>query len=437
MRNIVVVGLQWGDEGKGKIVDWLAEKADVVVRFQGGQNAGHTIKTSNQTFKLSQLPSGILRPGKIGVIGSGVVLDPFSLIREIENIEEKGISITPKNLVIAENTSLLLPIHIEMDRIREERLGKGKIGTTGKGIGPAYEDRVGRRAVKVGDLKDANDLSKALDKLVNHHNILRKGLGVSKTRTEELFQQLNKIAPLISGYAKSTWWISQNLTKTGKMVLFEGAQGTFLDIDHGTYPFVTSSSTVAGNAATGSAVGPRDLGFVLGICKAYQTRVGEGPFPTELFDDDGTTLAAKGHEFGTVTGRPRRCGWIDIPMVKMACTLSGVDGIALMKMDVLDEFDEVKIGIGYRLGEKQMDHLPYQISQQEILEPIYETHPGWRQSTSGIRNKEDLPTNAVNYIKRLEYLIGCPIMLVSNSPLREDTIIYSQQMNNYFDNLPK
>ena len=431
MRNIVIVGLQWGDEGKGKIVDWLAEKADVVVRFQGGQNAGHTIKTSNQTFKLSQLPSGILRPGKVGVIGSGVVLDPFSLIKEIKNIQTKGININAENLVIAENTSLLLPVHIEMDRIREERSGIKKIGTTGKGIGPAYEDRVGRRAVKVGDLKDVKDLDKALDKLVNHHNVLRRGLEVPEIDKEKLFGNLKNIAPSISDFAKSTWWISQNLIKSGKRVLFEGAQGTFLDIDHGTYPFVTSSSTVAGNAATGSAVGPQDLGFVLGICKAYQTRVGEGPFPTELFNTEGKTLAAKGHEFGTVTGRPRRCGWIDVSMVKMACSLSGVNGIALMKMDVLDDFDEVKIGVGYRLGQEKLSYLPYQVSLQQKLEPIYETLPGWKQSTSGIRNKDDLPINAVQYIKRLETLIGCPIMLVSNSPLREDTIIYSQQMQHF------
>lgn len=431
MRNIVVVGLQWGDEGKGKIVDWLAEKADVVVRFQGGQNAGHTIKTTNQTFKLSQLPSGILRPGKVGVIGSGVVLDPFSLIKEIENIEKKGINISPENLVIADNTTLLLPVHIEMDRIREERSGSKKIGTTGKGIGPAYEDRVGRRALKVGDLNEVRDLASSLEKLVDHHNALRRGLEVPEIDKEELVANLSKIAPAISKFAKSTWWISQSLIKSGKRVLFEGAQGTFLDIDHGTYPYVTSSSTVAGNAATGSAVGPKDLGFVLGICKAYQTRVGEGPFPTELFNMEGETLAAKGHEFGTVTGRPRRCGWIDTAMVKMACSLSGVNGIALMKLDVLDDFKEVKIGVGYHLGNEKLDYLPYQISQQQELEPIYETLPGWQQSTSGIKNKEDLPTNALQYIKRLETLIGCPIMLVSNSPLREDTIKYSQQMQTY------
>ncbi len=431
MRNIVVVGLQWGDEGKGKIVDWLAEKADAVVRFQGGQNAGHTIRTANQTFKLSQLPSGILRSGKTGVIGSGVVLDPFSLITEIENVRKKGISITSENLIIAENTSLLLPVHIEMDRIREKRSGSMKIGTTGQGIGPAYEDRVGRRAVKVGDLLDLTDLDKALGKLVNHHNVLRRGMDVSEIDKEELFESLKKIAPIISSFAKSTWWINQNLIKSGKMVLFEGAQGTFLDIDHGTYPYVTSSSTVAGNAATGSAVGPRDLGFILGICKAYQTRVGEGPFPTELFNDEGKTLAANGNEFGTVTGRPRRCGWIDTAMIKMACSLSGVDGIALMKLDVLDEFEEVKIGVGYHLGNEILNYLPYQVSQQKILEPIYETLPGWKQSTSGIRRKEDLPVNAVRYIKRLETLIGCPIMLVSNSPIREDTITYSQHMQTF------
>ena len=428
MRNIVIVGLQWGDEGKGKIVDWLAEKADVVVRFQGGQNAGHTIKTSNQTFKLSQLPSGILRPEKIGMIGSGVVLDPFSLLKEIAGIEKKGIKITPENLIIAENTSLLLPVHIEMDRIREARSGNNKIGTTGKGIGPAYEDRVGRRAVKVGDLKASEDLAKALAKLVNHHNVLRRGLAVPEIEEEELFNNLTMISPTISAFAKSTWWINQNLFKTGKMVLFEGAQGTFLDIDHGTYPFVTSSSTVAGNAATGSAVGPQDLGFILGICKAYQTRVGEGPFPTELVEDEGKLLATKGHEIGTVTGRPRRCGWIDIAMVRMACALSSVNGIALMKLDVLDDFEEVKIGVGYCLGKEKLNYLPYQISQQEQLEPIYETLPGWKQSTSGIRNKDDLPRNARRYIARLETLLDCPIMLVSNSPLREDTIVYSKQM---------
>ncbi len=431
MRNIVVVGLQWGDEGKGKIVDWLAEKADVVVRFQGGQNAGHTIKTANQTFKLSQLPSGILRPGKVGVIGSGVVLDPFSLIQEIESVENQGIRITTENLVIAENTTLLLPLHIEMDKIREERSGTTKIGTTGKGIGPAYEDRVGRRALKAGYLSDLDELDKVLDKLINHHNVLRRGLNVLEIGKEGLIEKLHKVAPVISKYTKSTWWIYENLIQSGNRVLYEGAQGTFLDIDHGTYPYVTSSSTVAGNAATGSGVGPKDLGFVLGICKAYQTRVGEGPFPTELFDHEGQTLASKGHEFGTVTGRPRRCGWIDTVMIKMACALSGVNGIALMKMDVLDEFDEIKIGVGYHLGKEKLDYLPYQLGQQQKLEPIYETLPGWQQSTCGIRNKEDLPPNAQKYIRRLETLIGCPIVLVSNSPIREDTINYSPLIQTY------
>ena len=431
MQNLVVVGLQWGDEGKGKIVDWLAEQADVVVRFQGGQNAGHTIKTDQHQFKLSQLPSGILRKGKVGMIGSGVVLDPFSLLEEISRVQAQGITISEKNLVIAENTSLLLPFHIELDLLREEQSGRTKIGTTGKGIGPAYEDRVGRRAIKIGDLTDPVALDTSFSRLVQYHNTIRRGMKAPLVDAEPILQRLKTIAPKIAKFAKPSWSILRHFQQEGKRLLFEGAQGTFLDIDHGTYPYVTSSSTVAGNAATGSGLGPNKLGYVLGICKAYQTRVGEGPFPTEINDEQGKKLASLGHEFGTVTGRLRRCGWIDTTMVKMACDYSGVNGIALMKLDVLDQFAEIKIGIGYTCDGEHLDYLPFQVNKQKRLKPIYKTLPGWQCSTVGIRNRKDLPPAALHYISVLENILECPIDLVSTSPLREDTILYSSTINQY------
>ena len=432
MENLVVIGLQWGDEGKGKIVDCLAEISDVVVRFQGGQNAGHTIKTKDQKFKLSQLPSGILREGKIGMIGSGVVLDPFSLLKEIKQIETQGITITDRNLIIAENTSLLLPFHIELDLLREKQSGKTKIGTTGKGIGPSYEDRVGRRAIKAGNLANVSELETIWKRLINYHNTIRKGMQEPLIDGEEVLNELKAIAPKISQFVKPTIKILRQFQESNKKLLFEGAQGTFLDIDHGTYPFVTSSSTTAGNAATGSGVGPKDIGYVLGICKAYQTRVGEGPFPTELEDEIGNQLASIGNEVGTVTGRPRRCGWIDTAMVKMACEYSGVDGIALMKLDVLDTFEEVKIGVGYTLNGKFLDYLPFEISKQQQLKPVYQTLPGWKSSTVGISNRDELPLEAMDYISTLETILGCKVDLVSTSPIREDTIVFSDHFKPFF-----
>ena len=423
--------MQWGDEGKGKIVDWLSEKADVVIRFQGGQNAGHTIKTRDQEFKLSQLPSGILRTGKTGVIGSGVVLDPFALLAEIDKVRTQGIQVSADNLVICENATLLLPFHIELDRLREQQSGRAKIGTTGKGIGPAYEDRVGRRALKVGDLQDPVQLKTALRHLVAYHNTLRRGMGVPAIEPDPILKQLVKIAPHINPYAKPTWSTMRRFQKDGKRLLFEGAQGTFLDIDHGTYPFVTSSSTVAGNAATGSGLGPNKLGYALGICKAYQTRVGEGPFPTELDNAHGRQLASTGHEFGTVTGRPRRCGWLDAVMVKMACDYSGVDGIALMKLDVLDQFDEIKVCVEYELDGERIDHLPFQLDRQRRLVPVYKTFRGWNRSTIGIQAQDELPKETRNYIDGLEDLLDCRVDLVSTSPLRESTIIYSDHIGKF------
>jgi adenylosuccinate synthase len=422
MANVAVVGAQWGDEGKGKIVDWLSERADVVVRFQGGHNAGHTLVVGGETYKLSLLPSGVVR-GKLSIIGNGVVVDPWALLAEIARIAEQGVHITPEVLKIAENATLILPLHGHLDRAREEASGAGKIGTTGRGIGPAYEDKVGRRAIRLCDLEDPAMLEAKVAKMVAHHNALLRGLGAPEIDWDETLAALREIAPKILPYSAVVWQILDDIRHTRKRVLFEGAQGTMLDIDHGTYPFVTSSNTVSGNAGTGSGVGPSQVGYVLGICKAYTTRVGSGPFPTELFDKVGETLGDRGHEFGTVTGRRRRCGWFDAVLVRQAVKVGGVDGIALTKLDVLDGFDELKICTGYKIGGKVIQHLPAGQAQQAEVEPIYEVMPGWKESTRGARSWKDLPASAIKYIRRIEELITAPVALLSTSPERDDTIL--------------
>lgn len=423
MANVVVVGAQWGDEGKGKIVDWLSERADVVVRFQGGHNAGHTLVIEGVTYKLSLLPSGVVRPGKIGVIGNGVVIDPWALLEEIENISKQGVHITGDNLRIAENATLILPLHRELDMMREAAAGTGKIGTTGRGIGPAYEDKVGRRAIRIQDLKNFNTLDAKIDRILVHHNALRKGLGEPLVSKDALLAELRDVAPKILPFIDTTWIFLDEARKAGQRILFEGAQGALLDIDHGTYPFVTSSNTVAAQAATGAGVGPRSVGHVLGIAKAYTTRVGEGPFPTELDDEIGNRLGERGHEFGTVTGRKRRCGWFDAVLVRQVCKVSGIDGIALTKLDVLDGFEEIKVCVGYRCDGEQLDRLPAGQNAQSKIEPIWETLEGWSQSTCGARSWAELPAQAVKYVRRVEELIGCPVTLLSTSPERDDTIL--------------
>lgn len=423
MANVVVVGAQWGDEGKGKIVDWLSERADVIVRFQGGHNAGHTLVIDGTVYKLSLLPSGILRDGKLGVIGNGVVLDPWALMSEIEKIAGQGVTVGPHNLMIAENTPLILPVHQDLDQMREAAAGKAKIGTTGRGIGPAYEDKVGRRSIRVADLADEETLDARLDRLLAHHDALRIGLGAEKIDRAALKARLMEIAPSILQFAAPVWKVLAEKRKAGSRILFEGAQGALLDVDFGTYPYVTSSNTLAGMAATGSGMGPGAVGFVLGIVKAYTTRVGAGPFPCELNDAVGTHLATVGREKGTVTGRDRRCGWFDAVLVRQTCTTSGVKGIALTKLDVLDGLEELKICTGYRLGDEVLDHLPTAASLQNKVEPIYETMPGWQGSTGGARSWADLPAEAVKYVRRIEELIGCPVALLSTSPERDDTIL--------------
>lgn len=423
MANVVVVGAQWGDEGKGKIVDWLSERADVVVRFQGGHNAGHTLVIGGTTYKLSLLPSGVVRPGKIGIIGNGVVIDPWALLKEIETLDGQGVAITGDNLRIAENATLILPLHRELDVMREAAAGKGKIGTTGRGIGPAYEDKVGRRAIRVQDLKNLETLGPKVDRILVHHNALRKGLGEALICADTLMQELTDVAPKILPFIDSAWSFLDEARKAGKRILFEGAQGALLDIDHGTYPFVTSSNTVAAQAATGSGVGPRSVGYVLGIAKAYTTRVGSGPFPTELDDEIGNRLGERGHEFGTVTGRRRRCGWFDAVLARQVCKVSGIDGIALTKLDVLDGFDEIKVCVGYRCDGETLDRLPAGQNAQSKIEPVWETLEGWSQSTYGARSWADLPAQAVKYVRRVEELIGCPVSLLSTSPERDDTIL--------------
>ncbi|MDA3857289.1 MAG: adenylosuccinate synthase [Roseovarius sp.] len=424
MANVVVVGAQWGDEGKGKIVDWLSERADVIARFQGGHNAGHTLVIDGEVYKLNALPSGVVRGGKLSVIGNGVVLDPWHLVREIASIRKQGVEITPETLMIAENTPLILPIHGELDRAREEAASKGtKIGTTGRGIGPAYEDKVGRRSVRVADLADEATLVAHVDRALQHHDPLRKGLGIDPIDRDALIAQLREIAPEILQYAAPVWKVLNEKRRAGKRILFEGAQGALLDIDFGTYPFVTSSNVIAGQAATGTGIGPGSIDYVLGIVKAYTTRVGEGPFPTELDDADGQRLGERGHEFGTVTGRKRRCGWFDACLVRQTCATSGVNGIALTKLDVLDGFETLRICVAYDLDGKRLDYLPTAADAQARCTPVYEEMPGWSASTEGARSWADLPAEAIKYVRRVEELIDCPVALLSTSPEREDTIL--------------
>ncbi|MBD1202784.1 MAG: adenylosuccinate synthase [Rhodobacteraceae bacterium] len=423
MANVVVVGAQWGDEGKGKIVDWLSERADIVARFQGGHNAGHTLVIDGNVYKLSLLPSGIVRGGKLSVIGNGVVLDPWALLSEIEKLRGQGVEVNPDNLLIAENTPLILPVHGELDRARENQNSVAKIGTTGRGIGPAYEDKVGRRTVRVADLADEATLDLRIGRLLTHHNALRAGLGLEPIDPAGLKAQLLEVAPKILPYAKPVWKVLTEARRAGKRILFEGAQGSLLDVDFGTYPYVTSSNTLAGMAATGTGLGPTAVDFVLGIVKAYTTRVGEGPFPTELFDADGERLGERGHEFGTVTGRKRRCGWFDAVLVRQTCATSGVSGIALTKLDVLDGFKTLRICTGYDLDGEKLDYLPTAANLQARVTPIYEEMEGWTQSTAGARSWADLPGAAIKYVRRIEELIQCPVALLSTSPERDDTIL--------------
>ena len=423
MQNVVVVGSQWGDEGKGKIVDWLSEQADIVVRFQGGHNAGHTLVIDGKVYKLKLLPSGIVRSNKVSVIGNGVVVDPWALLDEIKGIEKQGVTVTEENLVLAETASLILPFHQEMDEIREDLAGKGKIGTTRRGIGPAYEDKVGRRSIRVMDLKSESNLNKRLEVVLAHHNAIRKGLGKKLFEKEKLIEDLLKIAPSILKYSQPVWRKMDQYRSEGKKILFEGAQGILLDVDHGTYPYVTSSNTVAGAASTGTGVGPKTINYVLGITKAYTTRVGEGPFPTELTDKIGESLGKRGKEFGTVTGRKRRCGWFDGVLVRQTVKMSGIDGIALTKLDVLDELEEINMCIEYDLDGTKIDYLPAAAEDQARVKPIYKTFKGWKSSTEGIRNYDELPREAKIYLSELEDFIGTKISSISTSPERDDTIL--------------
>ncbi|MBM3582237.1 MAG: adenylosuccinate synthase [Alphaproteobacteria bacterium] len=423
MANVVVVGSQWGDEGKGKIVDWLSERADVVVRFQGGHNAGHTLVIDGVTYKLSLLPSGIVRKGRLSIIGNGVVLDPWALLAEIETVRKLNVEVSPRNLVVAENAPLILPLHRELDLAREKSAGAGKIGTTGRGIGPAYEDKVARRAIRLGDLADPEFLGARVDSLLAHHNALLRGLGLPEAKRDVLMRELLEVAPKVLPFAGTVWKRLDDLRRAGKRILYEGAQGTLLDIDHGTYPYVTSSNTVAAQAAVGSGQGPGAVDYVLGITKAYTTRVGSGPFPTELTDEIGRTLGERGREFGTVTGRPRRCGWFDAVLVRQAIRVNGIHGIALTKLDVLDGLKMLNVCVGYRLDGQTLDHLPASVTRQARVEPVYETLEGWDASTHGARSWADLPATAIKYIRRIEEIIGAPVALLSTSPEREDTIL--------------
>ncbi|MGE5201546.1 MAG: adenylosuccinate synthase, partial [Acidobacteriota bacterium] len=413
MANVAVIGAQWGDEGKGKIVDWLSERADVVVRFQGGHNAGHTLVIGNVEYRLSLLPSGVVRPGKLSVIGNGVVVDPWALLKEIETIRGKGVTVTPETLKLAENAALILPSHAQIDRAREEASGAHKIGTTGRGIGPAYEDKVGRRAIRVCDLADAGSLGDKVDRLLMHHNALLRGLGAPEADRDRLLEDLLEVAPRVLPYADRIWERLDDARRGGRRILFEGAQGVMLDVDHGTYPYVTSSNTVAGQAAAGAGMGPGGVGYVLGITKAYTTRVGSGPFPTELTDEVGQRLGERGREFGTVTGRKRRCGWFDAVMVRQAIKVAGITGIALTKLDVLDGFTELKVCIGYRRAGETFNHLPASTAVQAEVEPVYESFQGWSESTRGARSWADLPATAIKYIRRVEELIEAPVALLS------------------------
>ncbi len=429
MANVVVVGSQWGDEGKGKIVDWLSEQADIVVRFQGGHNAGHTLVIDGVTYKLSLLPSGVVRQGKLSVIGNGVVLDPRALLDEIDRLAEQGVKVTPQSLRIAENVPLILPLHQELDAIRESSNTLTRIGTTRRGIGPAYEDKVGRRAIRLMDLADLKALGPKIDRLLAHHNALRRGLGLDEVKKQTVQQQLESVAPKVLPYMDSVWSLLDQKRREGKRILFEGAQGALLDIDHGTYPFVTSSNTVAAQAATGSGLGPAAIGYVLGICKAYTTRVGEGPFPTEQDNEIGRLIGERGREFGTVTGRPRRCGWFDAVLVRQTVRTSGINGLALTKLDILDGLGEIQVCVGYRLDGREIDYLPAGEGAQARVEPIYETVAGWREPTARARSWAELPAPAIKYVRRIEELVGCPVALLSTSPEREDTIL----MHNPFE----
>ena len=423
MANVVVVGSQWGDEGKGKIVDWLSEKADIVVRFQGGHNAGHTLVVDGVTYKLSLLPSGVVRPGKLSVIGNGVVLDPCALVEEIERLKGQGVEVTPQSLRIAENCTLILPLHQELDALRESSNSGTQIGTTRRGIGPAYEDKVGRRAIRLMDLADLPMLGGKIDRLLAHHNALRRGMGLAEITASSIYDVLAEVAPRVLPYMDTVWMLLDRERREGKRILFEGAQGALLDVDHGTYPFVTSSNTVAAQAATGSGLGPGAIGYVLGICKAYTTRVGAGPFPTEQDNDIGRLIGERGREFGVVTGRRRRCGWFDAVLVRQTVRTSGIDGLALTKLDILDGFSEIKVCTGYRLDGRTIDHLPAGEHAQARAEPVYETVAGWKERTAGARSWADLPAQAIKYVRRIEELIGCPVALLSTSPEREDTIL--------------
>jgi adenylosuccinate synthase len=422
MANVAVIGAQWGDEGKGKVVDWLASRADIVVRFQGGHNAGHTLVVGNQTYKLSLLPSGLVR-GKLGIIGNGVVVDPEALLAEIERVQKQGLNVTPETLRIAENATLILPVHGAIDRAREAARGAAKIGTTGRGIGPAYEDKVARRAIRACDLAEPETLSAKLDELLLHHNTLLRGLGAETFEKQALLDGLLAIAPKMLPFVEPVWERLDTARKEGRRILFEGAQAVMLDVDHGTYPFVTSSNTVAATAASGSGTGPGAVGFVLGIAKAYTTRVGSGPFPTELFDDTGRLLGERGHEFGTVTGRPRRCGWFDAAMVRQAVKVGGIHGLALTKLDVLDGLEELQICTGYDIAGERVRHLPAAQGKQAAAKPVYETIEGWRDSTRGARSWADLPAQAIKYVRRIEELVEAPVTLLSTSPERDDTIL--------------
>ncbi|MFO1133556.1 MAG: adenylosuccinate synthase [Hyphomicrobiales bacterium] len=423
MANVAVVGAQWGDEGKGKLVDWLSERADVVVRFQGGHNAGHTLVIDGVTYKLSLLPSGIVRPGKLSVIGNGVVIDPWALAAEIDKLSSQGVEISRQNLRVAGNATLILPLHRELDQLRESAAGAGKIGTTGRGIGPAYEDKVGRRAIRVNDLADLATIGPKVQRLLAHHNALRRGMGEVEVKAQDLIAQLAEIAPRILPFSDAVWSLLDDMKREGKRILFEGAQGILLDIDHGTYPYVTSSNTVAGQAAAGSGLGPSSIGYVLGIAKAYTTRVGSGPFPTEQENEIGEYIGQRGREFGTVTGRKRRCGWFDSVLVRQAIKTSGIHGIALTKLDVLDGLDEIKVGIGYELDGKRLERLPAAEEAQKRVVPIYESFEGWKGTTAGARSWAQLPAQAIKYVKYLEELIECPVALLSTSPERDDTIL--------------
>lgn len=423
MANVVVVGAQWGDEGKGKIVDWLSEQADIVARFQGGHNAGHTLVINGETYKLALLPSGVLRPSKLAVIGNGVVFDPQAFLDEVAKLRSQGVAVGPENLRVAENVTLILPLHRELDALRESSNSATAIGTTRRGIGPAYEDKVGRRAIRLMDLADLDTLSHKIDRLLAHHNALRRGLNLPEFDGNGILKELSALAPQLLPYAETVWRLLDTERRAGKRILFEGAQGALLDVDHGTYPYVTSSNTVAAQAATGTGIGPSGVGYVLGICKAYTTRVGQGPFPTELLNEIGEEIGRRGREFGVNTGRKRRCGWFDAVLVRQTVRTCGIHGLALTKLDILDGFDSIEVCVGYRLDGKEIDYFPAGEGAQARVEPIWETIEGWKKPTAGARSWADLPAQAIKYVRRIEELVGCPVALLSTSPEREDTIL--------------